>query len=81
MSDKTHVDLIAAIDPDDIGYNPSNNPSFSDLIEARLSRRKIFGLGLGTAGVALLQACGGGSNDTPAPAPSPAPAPGRRPSA
>ena len=53
---------IAAIDPDDIGHNPSNNPSFNDLIASRLSRRHLFGLGVGTAGAALLQACGGGGS-------------------
>ncbi|MGO4390925.1 PhoX family phosphatase [Variovorax sp. M-6] len=69
------------IDPDDIGYNKTSNPSFGDLVEARLSRRNLFGLGVGSASVALLQACGGGGSNgflpvaAPAPAPSPAPAP------
>lgn len=75
MSADKRADVVT-IDPDDIGHNTTSNPSFTDLIEARLSRRKMFGLGLGTASVALLQACGGGSNDpVPAPAASPAPAP------
>ncbi|KPV14556.1 hypothetical protein APR47_44630, partial [Variovorax paradoxus] len=47
-------------DLDDVGTNPSKNPSFNDLIASRLSRRHLFGLGVGTAGTALLQACGGG---------------------
>ncbi|MDQ0573387.1 secreted PhoX family phosphatase [Variovorax paradoxus] len=71
-----------SIDLDDIGTNPSSNPSFTDLIASRLSRRHLFGLGVGTAGTALLQACGGGSGGggvgfpvlPPAPAPAP-PAP------
>ena len=39
---------IAPIDPDDIGHNNTANPSFNDLIAARLSRRHLFGLGVGT---------------------------------
>ncbi|MDM0013111.1 PhoX family phosphatase [Variovorax sp. J22P168] len=71
---------IPAVDPDDIGYNKTSNPSFSQLIEGRLSRRNLFGLGVGSASVALLQACGGGGSNgfvpiAPAPAPNPAPAP------
>jgi secreted PhoX family phosphatase len=71
----------SGIDLDDIGTNPTANPSFSDLIASRLSRRSLFGLGVGTAGTALLQACGGGGGGgasfpilPPAPAPAP-PAP------
>lgn len=75
------------IDLDDIGTNPSANPSFNDLVAARLSRRQLFGLGVGTASTALLAACGGGSGGggvafpiiPPAPAPAPAPAPGPAP--
>lgn len=78
MTAKTHNE-ITAIDPDDIGHNPSANPSFNDLIASRLSRRHLFGLGVGTAGAALLQACGGGGSSgtvaPPAAAPAPAPAP------
>jgi len=71
----------SGIDLDDIGTNPSTNPSFTDVIASRLSRRHLFGLGVGTAGTALLQACGGGGGGgtsfpilPPAPAPAP-PAP------
>ncbi|MDP9893456.1 secreted PhoX family phosphatase [Variovorax boronicumulans] len=71
----------SGIDLDDIGTNPTANPSFTDLIASRLSRRHLFGLGVGTAGTALLQACGGGGGGgtsfpilPPAPAPAP-PAP------
>ncbi|MFM9924034.1 PhoX family phosphatase [Variovorax sp. H27-G14] len=79
------------VDLDDIGTNPTSNPSFTDLIASRLSRRRLFGLGVGTAGTALLQACGGGGDGgaafpilpaapapapvPPAPSPAPAPAP------
>jgi len=66
---------VPVIDPDDIGHNDTDNPRFNDLIAARVvSRRKLFGLGFGTAGTALLTACGGG-DDTPAPAPAPTPTP------
>ncbi|SDX74551.1 hypothetical protein SAMN05518669_106203 [Variovorax sp. YR634] len=78
-----------SVDLDDIGTNPTSNPSFTDLIASRLSRRHLFGLGVGTAGTALLQACGGGGGGgtsfpvlppapapaPPAPAPAPSPAP------
>ncbi|WP_295983000.1 PhoX family phosphatase [uncultured Variovorax sp.] len=74
------------VEIEDIGTNPTSNPSFTELIAARLSRRRLFGLGVGTAGTAMLQACGGGGGGgtafpvlpaapAPAPAPSPAPAP------
>ena len=62
------------IDPDDIGYNTTSNPSFSTLVGARLSRRGLLRGGVATAGSALLgsmslAACGGGGDDEPAPAP------------
>ena len=67
-----------SIDLDDIGTNPTANPSFNDLVASRLSRRQLFGLGVGTASTALLQACGGGGGGGAAfpvlpPAPAPAP--------
>lgn len=70
---------LSAIDPDDIGHNTSDNPSFEQIVEARMSRRGLLRGGVGTAATALfgsmaLAACGGGSDD-PAAAPSPAPAP------
>ena len=56
------------IDPDDIGYNTTSNPSFSTLVGARLSRRGLLRGGVATAGSALLgsmslAACGGGGDD------------------
>ncbi|WP_062480785.1 PhoX family protein [Variovorax boronicumulans] len=81
MTANTRTDANG-VDLDDVGTNPTANPSFTDLIASRLSRRHLFGLGVGTAGTALLQACGGGSGGgsafpilPPAPAPAPAPAP------
>ena len=68
------------IDPDDTGYNPTNNPSFSTLVESRLSRRNLLRSSAATAGGALLgsmslAACGGSGSDDPVTAPAPAPAP------
>ncbi|ATA57381.1 phosphatase [Variovorax boronicumulans] len=82
MTANTRTDAHG-VDLDDVGTNDSPNPSFIDLVASRLSRRHLFGLGVGTAGTALLQACGGGSGGggaafpiiPPAPAPAPAPAP------
>lgn len=81
MTANTRTDAHG-VDLDDVGTNDSPNPSFTDLVASRLSRRHLFGLGVGTAGTALLQACGGGSGGgtafpilPPAPAPAPAPAP------
>ena len=34
--------------------NTSQNPSISDIIDARLSRRSLFKAGVGTAGTAVL---------------------------
>ncbi|RYF51721.1 MAG: DUF839 domain-containing protein, partial [Comamonadaceae bacterium] len=67
------------IDPDDIGYNTTSNPSLSTLIEGRLNRRNLLRGSVATAGGAMLGSialagCGGGSDD-PAPAPAPAPTP------
>ncbi|MGJ7571201.1 PhoX family protein [Variovorax sp. RB2P76] len=50
------------VDPDDTGCNPTNNPQFADIVASRLNRRRWIGLGLGSAGAALLQACGGGAD-------------------
>ena len=38
------------VEIEDIGTNTTSNPSFTDLIASRLSRRHLFGLGVGTAG-------------------------------
>lgn len=67
----------ALIDPDDIGYNPTANPSFSTLIEGRLSRRNLLRGGFASAGGAMLGSialagCGGGGDDDPAPVQPPA---------
>jgi secreted PhoX family phosphatase len=64
----------SAHDAEDV--NTSGNPSISDLIDARMSRRGLLRAGFGTAGGALLgsfalSACGGG-DDAVAAAPAPA---------
>ena len=49
----------AVMDPDDIGHNTTDTPSFDALIAARLSRRNLFRLGVGSAASAMmLSACG-----------------------
>ncbi|HRJ52989.1 MAG TPA: PhoX family phosphatase [Candidatus Thiothrix moscowensis] len=38
-----HKDFpVQSIDPDDIGHNSSNNPSFEQILEARMSRRGLL---------------------------------------
>jgi secreted PhoX family phosphatase len=78
MNAITRPESLAIEAHDHEDFNTSNNPSFADIVDARLSRRSIFKAGFGTAGAAVLgsvalSACGG--SDDPAPAPAPAPAP------
>ncbi|KTT18768.1 PhoX family protein [Pseudacidovorax intermedius] len=80
---------MPSIDPDEVGHNPSANPSFDEVVAARMNRRRLLGFGVASGGAALITACGGGSNSTflpavgaspaPLPAPAPAPAPGAAP--
>ena len=47
--------------------NRSGNPSLLDILDARLSRRNVLRVGVGTAGAAVfgsLAACGGGGSDS-----------------
>jgi secreted PhoX family phosphatase len=65
--------LAPAHDSEDC--NRSGNPSLNDVIDARLSRRNVLRVGVGSAGAALmgtlsLSACGGGSDEAPAPTPA-----------
>lgn len=50
------------VDPDDIGYNTSNNPSFEQILEARMSRRGLlrgsFALMAASVMGASLSGCG-----------------------
>lgn len=64
------VDLsLAPVDFNDENSNHSNNPSFDQILSARLSRRGVLKGGVGTAatvmmGSAALTACGGGDDAT-----------------
>ena len=44
---------LSKIDPDDIGYNTSENPSFNNILDARLSRRGFVLSGIGSGALAL----------------------------
>ena len=64
----------AALDHDHEDCNRSGNPSLNDVIDARLSRRNVLRVGVGSAGAALLgtlslSACGGGGDGGPTPVP------------
>jgi secreted PhoX family phosphatase len=67
---------------DDIDTNPSDNPTFLSVLDARLSRRQVLKGGFSTTalamfgGVGTLAGCGSGDNtNTPPPAPTAAAAP------
>ena len=69
MNAMTKPEQQAVQGHDSEDFNTSSNPSISDVIEARLSRRSLFKAGFGTAGTAVLgsvalTACGGGSDTT-----------------
>ena len=71
---------------DDENFNNSSNPSFNDVLDARLTRRNALRVSMGTAGAAVLGSfplagCGGGDVPAAAPAPAPARCSGRPPSA
>ena len=73
MNAMTKPEQQAVQGHDSEDFNTSSNPSISDVIEARLSRRSLFKAGFGTAGTAVLgsgarTACGGGSDAAPLPA-------------
>jgi len=62
---------------DDENFNNSSNPSFNDVLDARLTRRNALRVSVGTAGAAVLGSfplagCGGGGDAFAAPAPAPA---------
>ncbi len=62
---------------DDENFNNSSNPSFNDVLDARLTRRDALRVSVGTAGAAVLGSfplagCGGGNVLAAAPAPAPA---------
>lgn len=63
MNDLTRNELL---EPEDIGTNPSSNPSLESVLNARLSRRSILKGSFGLASTAFfgtsLVACGGSSD-------------------
>ncbi len=66
------ADQLRTVEIEDIGSNPSNNPSFDAVLAARLSRRTLLKGALGSGGVAImssigLTACGSDSNATDTP--------------
>ncbi|HEV8315425.1 MAG TPA: alkaline phosphatase PhoX, partial [Burkholderiaceae bacterium] len=65
---------LHSLDLDDIGHNTSRNREFTDVLQARLSRRGLLRGAVGTAATAVfgsigLAACGGGDDDEETPAP------------
>jgi secreted PhoX family phosphatase len=73
MNANTRPELAALAGHDSEDCNTSANPRFSDIVDARLSRRDALRVAFGTTGSAVLAACGGG-DDAVAAAPAPAPA-------
>ena len=73
----SEAQALSTYDDNEI-VNPSGNPHFSSLLQARLSRRSTLRGGIGATTAALLggvglSACGGGDDDQPAPVPAPVP--------
>ncbi|AEG94816.1 PhoX family protein [Ramlibacter tataouinensis] len=63
MNANTHPEQMAlAGNGDEDNCNTSGNPSLNDIVEARLSRRNLLRVGVGSAGAAVLAACGGASD-------------------
>lgn len=61
--------VISIADADEIGYNDTVNPHFSDILDQRVSRRNMLRGGAATTATAILgtlslSACGGGSDFT-----------------
>ncbi len=68
MNAMTRPEQTAIHGHDAENYNTSNNPSISEIIDARLSRRSLFKAGFGTAGTAVLGSvalagCGGSGGE------------------
>ena len=63
MNANRRTEILATASHVEESSNFSNNPSFSDIIDARLSRRNALRIGVGSAGATLLAACGGGGSD------------------
>jgi secreted PhoX family phosphatase len=67
MNASTSQERAALHGHDEENSNTSGNPFLMDVLEARLSRRNMLRVGVGSAGTAVLAACGGGSDAAPAP--------------
>lgn len=70
MNATTKTELAALRAHDDEDCNRSGNPSLMDVLDARLSRRNVLRMGVGTAGAAVLgtfplAGCGGSDSSTP----------------
>ena len=75
MNAMTKPEQLALNGHDSEDCNHSANPTLNDIIDARLSRRNVLRVGMGSAGAAVLgtlsiTACGGSSSDAPSPAPA-----------
>jgi secreted PhoX family phosphatase len=60
MNASTPRELAALHGSDEENCNTSGNRSLLDVLDERLSRRHMLRVGLGSAGAAVLSACGGG---------------------
>ena len=68
MNALTKTERTALETRDSEDCNTSSNPSLMDILDARLSRRNVLRVGLGTAGAAVLgtlPACGGSDDNAP----------------
>lgn len=70
MNANTPAERLALDSHDGEDCNTSGNPSLNDILDARLSRRNVLRVSVGSAGAAVLgslplAACGGGGGDSP----------------
>src|SRR5262245_52916971 len=73
MNAITPAERLALDGHDGEDCNTSGNPSLNDILDARLSRRNVLRMSVGSAGAAVLgsvalTACGGGGGDEGTPA-------------
>ncbi len=68
MNKPVDLPVDAFVDPDDTNRNPTANPSFGAVLDARLQRRSVLRGGMGGALAVALSACGGGSDAADPPA-------------
>lgn len=75
MNAATKAEQLALHTHDEDDCNRSGNPSLLDVLDARLSRRNMLRVGVGTAGAAVFGTVAGCGSDDPAPPPASAPVP------